>query len=124
VGKPEEYLKARILGSRRNISGIITLGERRAGSFTSLESANKLVNSTLSTNSTDIDNFVAGRFPAVLPFKYVHADFDSPTGYEAFAPNERTQARMRTTYGVTAYIVRDGSERGYRIHSAWPTNRD
>lgn len=31
VGKPEEYLKARILGSRTNIAGILSFGEVRAG---------------------------------------------------------------------------------------------
>jgi hypothetical protein len=51
VAKPEEYLKARILGSRRNIAGIVTFGEARAGSFTSLGAANKLVNSTLARPS-------------------------------------------------------------------------
>ncbi len=50
VAKPEECLKARILGSRTNIAGIVTFGEARAGSFTSIEATNKLVNSTISQN--------------------------------------------------------------------------
>jgi len=54
VNKPEEYLKTRILGSRRNIPFIVSTGEKRAGSFTSLEAANKLVNSALSQNQQGI----------------------------------------------------------------------
>lgn len=125
VGKPDEYLKARVLGSRVNLLGIATVGERRAGSFTSLEAANKLINSTLSQNNDKIDAFVERRFPSVLPFMNIFADFDSPTGYEAYAPNDRAQPRMRPTYGVTVHIRRTtASEKGYYVHSAWPTNRD
>ena len=118
-------MKARIVGSRTNVAGIFTVGERRAGSFTSLEAANKLINSTLAQNGNRVDAFAAGRFPPSLPFMFVFADFDSPTGYEAFAPNDRAQPRMRPTYGVTVFIRRtSASEKGYYVHSAWPTNRD
>ena len=55
VGKSEDYLKARVVGSRTNVAGIFTVGERRAGSFTSLEAANKLINSTLSQNGSRVD---------------------------------------------------------------------
>ncbi len=54
VNEPEEYLKARVLGSRRNIPFIVSYGEMRAGSFTSLEAANKLANGTLSQNRVAI----------------------------------------------------------------------
>jgi HK97 family phage portal protein len=125
VNKPEEYLKARILGSRRNIPLIASYGEKRAGSFTSLEAANKLVNSTISQNQARIDAFVQGRIPMSLPFMYAHADLDAPTGYEAYAPNHRARPTMRTTYGVTVHIIRsDRSPRGYYVLRAWPTNRD
>ena len=125
VNKPDEYLKARVLGNRVNIPLLGGAGEKRAGSFTSLEAANKLVNSTLSQNQERIDAFVQGRFPLSLPFMYVHADFDSPTGYEAYAPNDRSQPTMRTTYGVTALLIRtDRSEKGYYVLKAYPVNRD
>jgi hypothetical protein len=71
VNKSEEYLKARILGNRSNIPYIASWGEKRAGSFSSVEAANKLVNSTLSQNQDKIDAFVEGRFPFSLPFMYV-----------------------------------------------------
>lgn len=125
VGKSEEYLKARIVGGRTIVAGIFTVGERRAGSFTSLEAANKLINSPLAQNGNRVEAFAAGRFPLSLPIMFVFADFDSPTGYEAFAPNDRSQPRMRPTYGVTVFIRRTmASEKGYYVHSAWPTNRD
>lgn len=125
VGKTEEYLKARILNSRTNLAGIITIGERRAGSFSSLEAANKLVNSTLAQNREKVKAFVERRFPSVLNFMIVFADFDSPTGYEAYASNDRSLPRMRATSGVTVHIRRTAeSEKGYYVYSAWPANRD
>ncbi len=60
-------------------------------------------------NGSRVDAFAAGQFPRSLPFMFVFADFDSPTGYEAFAPNDRAQPRMRATYG------------SYSVH---PTNHD
>lgn len=125
VNKSEDFLKARVLGSRRNIAGILTIGEKRAGSFTSLETANKLVNSTLSQNGTRVEAFIQGSNPLTLPFVYLFADFESPTGYEAYAPNERSQPIIRPTYGVTVHIIRtDQNDRGYYVLRAWPSNRD
>ena len=125
VAKPEDYLKARILGSRTNIAGIVTFGEARAGSFTSLEAANKLVNSIFSQNQEKVDAFVEGRFPSSLPFMLLFAQFDSPTGYEAYARNPRTQPVMRSTSGVTVLILRsDRTDKGYYVETAWPMNED
>lgn len=108
-----------------NIPLIGSVGEKRAGSFTSLEAANKLINSTLSQNREQIGAFVEGRYPFLLPIMDLHADYDAPTGYEAYAPNERTEPTMRPTYGVTVRIIRsDRSQKGYYVRSAWPTNRD
>ena len=125
VAKPEEYLKARILGSRTNIAGIVTFGEARAGSFTSIEAANKLVNSTLAQNQDKVDAFVEGRFPSVLPFMFLFGQFDSATGYEAYARNPRSQPIMRDTSGVTILIRRTNrADKGYYVETAWPMNED
>lgn len=125
VGKSEEYLKARIISSRTSIAGILSFGMRRAGSFTSIEAANKLVNSTLAQNSSKVEEFVAGGLTSALPFKFLFADFDSPTGYEAYAPNDRALPHMRPTYGVTVLIRRtQASAKGYYVHSSWPSNKD
>jgi HK97 family phage portal protein len=125
VKKPDQYLKARILNSRRNIPFIGGWGEKRAGSFTSLEAANKLVNSTLAQNKAALDGFVERRFPYVLDFMYLHADFGSSTGYEAYSPDQKTSPVIRPANGVTVHVVRsETSKKGYRVLRAWPTNRD
>jgi Bacterial CdiA-CT RNAse A domain len=124
INKPDEYLKARVTGSRTNIAGIVTVGEKRAGSFTSVEAANKLVNSTISQNQTSVDAFVKGSFPNNLPYKFVHAEFSSPTGYEAYARDHRSSPVMRDAYGVTVLLRRATGGRGYYVHSAWPRNND
>lgn len=125
IGKTEEYLKARILGSRRNIPYIGGFGERRAGSFTSVEAANKLINSMLAINKPTLDAFAERRVPMVLPFVYLTAHFSSPTGYEAYSPNDRAQPVMRATMGVMVHVVRTNkSARGWRVQRAWPINED
>jgi Bacterial CdiA-CT RNAse A domain len=127
VGKPDQYLKARILQNRANIAGIFGFGEKRAGSFTSLEAANKLVNSTMSSpeNVLKIQNFVGNTSVLRLPFQYVFKNFKTPTGYEAYSPETGYQPIMRSTYGVTIRLQRSTSDpRGYYVHSAWPMNED
>ena len=94
---------------------------------TSIEWVNSadLSDNTFPDPTVRLPGEAAGQFPRSLPFMFVFADFDSPTGYEAFAPNNRAQPRMRATYGVTVFIRRTTtSEKGYYVHSAWPTNRD
>jgi hypothetical protein len=65
VNKPDEYLKARVLGNRVNIPLLGGAGEKRAGSFTSLEAANKLVNSTLSQKPREDRRLRAGALSTV-----------------------------------------------------------
>lgn len=68
VCKSEQYLKARILGSRTNIAQIFSFGEMRAGSFPSIEAANKLVNSTIAENSATVDAFKSVILHTPSPF--------------------------------------------------------
>jgi len=84
VNKPDEYLTARILRNRVNIPWIGGGGEKRAGSFTSLEAANKLVNATIADpiNQQNIKAFVARGFWHLLNVQYLYKAFDRPTGYE------------------------------------------
>ena len=125
VAKPEAYLKARLTGSRTNIPFIGTSGERRAGSFTSEEAANKLVNSTISQNANKIEAFKEGKFPHLFPFIYIFGEFSSPTGYEAYVATDNQLPRMQTTYAVTVRLRRSSTqEKGYFVHSAWPMNND
>ncbi len=126
IGKSEQYLQGKLLESRYNIGGRIFYGRKRYGSFPSLEAANKLVNSTISQNlAAKIEPFVRGDFLFSLPVLYVFGDFTSPTGYEAHAPNNRSQPAIRPTYSVTVRLVRSATHpRGYYVNSAWPSNSD
>jgi hypothetical protein len=121
VGKSEYYVLGRVrreaLEAERNgfAEGL------RVGSFPSLESANKLVNSTLADNKALVDQVANG----MLPRKTVNKEFSSVTGFEAYAHNERSQPYIRNTTGVSVVIVRDGSvAKGYRVDTAFPINFD
>ena len=128
VAKPKEYLLARILQNRTNIpmlGYVIQRRELRAGSFQSLESANKLVNSTISQNQSVIDGFLAESGWFARNQVELDAQFKRPTVYEAYAKNPDSQPFIRDTYGVTVRIARDPSiPKGYFVISAWPSSED
>jgi len=91
----------------------------RVGSFSSLDAANKLVNATLAQNRDLVDKVAGG----LLPRETLNARFGSPTGYEAYAPNERSQPYLRDTYGGTVVIDRDARvAKGFRVVTAFPGN--
>jgi hypothetical protein len=120
VGKSEAYLKTEVqerawekVERGEDIKGL------RVGSFTSLDSATKLVNSTLSQNRESVDRVARGETPKDT----VTTTFESPTGYEAFLPSPHSIPYMRDTYGVGVIIVHDPrTSRGYRVQTAYPTN--
>jgi hypothetical protein len=122
VGKEPEFLFARVreralLASER---GDVAEG-LRVGSFSSLESANKLVNSTLARNRAVVDQVASGARPRAN----VDAEFGSVTGQEAYARNERSQPYIRETYGVRVVIVPDRrAPKRFRVETAFPTNFD
>jgi Phage portal protein/Bacterial CdiA-CT RNAse A domain len=87
------------------------------GSFTSLDAATKLVNSTLSDNADKVSRVTRGE----LPFAIVEKRFESPTGYEAYLDRRNAQPYQRDTYGVRVFILRDtSSSRGYHVRTAFP----
>lgn len=93
----------------------------RQGSFSSMEAANKLVNSTIAQNPDKIDRIIRG----VSPKEELDASFAAPTGYEAYGRNARSQVVIRDTYGVRVVVVPSSSSpRGYRVDSAFPRNSD
>jgi hypothetical protein len=105
--------QAEVIDKRRFADGLAV------GSFTSLDSATRLVNSTLAQNRTIVDQVASG----ALPVKRVEAQFGSVTGYEAYAPTERSQPYMRDTYGVGVVIRHDPlSGKGFGVISAFPRN--
>lgn len=119
VGKSPEALLERVRREALIADRFGSADELRAGSFTSLEAANKLVNSTIASNGAKIALVVSG----ASPVEVLRQEFSSTTGYEAFARTERSQPYIRGTTGVSVVIVRDASStKGYRIQSAFPTN--
>jgi hypothetical protein len=119
VGKSDEYLLNRIQSSR--IHGLfVAAGLQAAGTFPSLDAANKLVSSTLADSETEIAKYLASNRNSPLAIdKY----FASPTGREAYANSGRSAPYMRDTTGVRAVIRRDPStSRGYSIVTAFPVN--
>jgi hypothetical protein len=120
VGKSDSYLKTELQEMARKrqerdeeVKGL------RVGSFTSLDSATKLVNSTLSQNSEVVNRVARGEEAR----DSVSAIFDSPTGYEAYLPGPYSIPYMRDTYGVGVVIVHDPrTSRGYRVQTAYPRN--
>jgi hypothetical protein len=120
VGKSDENLKQRSARTRTSV-GPIGFWKPRIGSFHSLSAANRLVNSALSQNAALVEEVVKGGREAAI----LEAWFDTPTGKEAFAPKFNSSTTIRETFGVRILIRHDGaSPRGFRIFTAFPTNRD
>jgi hypothetical protein len=118
VGKSEAYLKTEVQEMAR---AMVERDEDprgvRLGSFTSLQSATRLVSSTLAQNRDVVDEVIRGQRGGAE----VDAIFDSPTGYEAYLPRPQSIPYKRDTYGVRVVIARDpGSSRGYSVLTAFP----
>jgi hypothetical protein len=114
VGKSDSYLLARVRGERGP-----ALVRKRAGSFPSVEAATKLVSSTIARNQETVDRISRG----ALSGAFITAEFDTPTGREAFAPSEHAEPYMRETYGVGVVIEHDPDSReGFVVYSAYPRN--
>lgn len=94
---------------------------KRIGSFTDMAAANRLVNATLLRNRDRVDRVAEGK----SSLEELDAIFEEPTGKEAFAPDEQTDARIRLTWGVRVVIVNDHRTwRGYHVITAFPRNFD
>jgi hypothetical protein len=116
--KSRDYVleRAREIAERARRLGDMFEG-LRIGSFSSLEAANKLVNSTLAQNQTVVDQVAQG----AVRRDEVEARFGSPTGYEAYVRTTHAQPELRDTYGVRVVIGHDPfAARGYRIITAYP----
>ena len=118
VGRTYDDLKSR---ARENAQNILDRGDdfrgARVGSFTSVQSANRLVNSTISDNQDKIDQGIRDGEPKVL----ISKRFKSPTGYEAYLARANAEPVIRNTFSVEVLIRPDpGSARGWRVHTAYP----
>ena len=118
AGMTYDYLKSR---ARDNAQNILDRGDdfrgASVGSFTSVQSANRLVNSTISDNQDKIDRAMRDGEPFVL----ISKSFKSPTGYEAYLARANAEPVIRNTFSVEVLIRPDpGSARGWRVHTAYP----
>ena len=112
--------EALVAQARENFDRNPNARESRSGSFSSLEAATKLVNSTLAQNRDMVDRVATGELPRTIVF----AQFSSVTGIEAVIPRIHSQPYFRETYGVGVIIVHDQfSSHGYRVLTAFPNNR-
>jgi Bacterial CdiA-CT RNAse A domain len=93
--------------------------DMRESSFSSLEAANKLVNVTISEHPDQVNRVVSG----LSPKETLHSEFETPTGFEAYAKNETSRITLSDTYAVRVVIVPDGRvAKGFRVDTAFPTN--
>jgi hypothetical protein len=95
------------------------------GSFASLGSAGKLINSTLADNQEIVDRVAASKDERgdALRGATIEKTFQQPTGYEAYAPNARSKAEIRDTYSVKVVIRHDDKmKNGYQILTSFPFN--
>ena len=116
VGKSDSYLLDRTRTEAANDS-FSPRYQYRAGSFTSLESATRLVNSTLSQNAAIVDEVASGARGGAQLESY----FASVTGREAFKPNSRAISYMRDTYGVLVVIARNPfTAKGFDVLTSFP----
>lgn len=95
------------------------------GSFTSLRSANQLVNSTL-TEPNNVETVAAVAEGRIRTYKEIDSEtpFRSPTGYEAFRSSPYQQPTIRPTNAVRVVIAHDPTlTRGYRVHTAFPITK-
>ena len=120
VGKSDDYLLYR-MNTEVYDYGIFETPLNFASTFPSLGAANKLVNSTLSQNSTFVDDVAAGNY-GNNPVEVI-SHFESPTGRQAFRTSDNSQPRLRNVFGVLVVIKYDPSvPKGFYIKTAYPTN--
>jgi hypothetical protein len=112
------YLKSRAQDeARRTLERGDDFEGFSVGSFTSVQSANRLVNSTISDNQDKVDQVGRGEQSSAS----ISKRFSSPTGYEAYLSRAHAEPYIRDTFGVKVIIQRDlGSTRGWPVQTAYP----
>ena len=121
MAKSEDYLIGRS-EARRIKFGRIDEWEA-FGSFTSLQSAGKLVNSTISANREIVDRVAVSKDQGGLDQTEIEKVFVQPTGYESYAPSGGAKFQIRKTYSVKVVIRHDENMKsGYRVVTSFPYN--
>jgi hypothetical protein len=119
VGKSDTELLVQMVKKTWR-SPLISLHDRREGSFDSIDIANDLVSRALDApeNAAKVADIANGtvRIPRLITF-----DIGSVTGRELYLPDPDSQPYMRETDGVGVVIRYDPTRpRGYRIITAYP----
>ncbi len=121
VAKSEDYLIRRSEASRVKI-GRSDRWEA-FGSFTSLQSAGKLVNSMIADNQEIVDQVAASKDQGGLDEAVIEKAFVQPTGYESYAPSGGAKFQIRDTFSVKVIIRHDETMKsGYRVVTSFPFN--
>ncbi|MGJ0510410.1 MAG: RNase A-like domain-containing protein [Methylocystis sp.] len=120
VGKGQEYLVRRIRESAWG-TRLAGGGYSRAGTFSSLGAANKLINSVLAEHRSLVEQVISGASRKQIR---LNKWFASPTGFEAFTDrpwDPSAPIAIRDTYGAAVVIVKNpNTERGFSIVTAFP----
>lgn len=121
MGKTDNQLRDRIRNSYKEHWGGWAESDTRAGSFSSVEAANKLINSVLAKNASIVEDVISGRITRSVLLK---AFFDPPTGREAYVltPWKRNASVFfRNTHGAAVLITQDKkAKKGYSVITAFP----
>ena len=115
VGKSDDELFEKVRRSQWRTL-FFNGGDKRDGSFSSIDSANSLVNDTIEENRSKVDLVASGS----LDRAFIKKEFGYKTGREAYS-SDGGVVYMRDTYGVGVYLTHDpNSPRGFRIRTAYP----
>lgn len=125
VGKSDLFLRNRM--SQKVRVGMFSVYKKGHSTFTSLESANRLVSSTLATGVSARGESFASFMASDRSEVVLHQRFSAPTGRVAyregsFSWNKPAPVGMYTGYGVTVVARKsDLMPDGFVIHTAYPT---
>lgn len=120
VGKSDEEL-LNVLRRNYIVGAAADWFQQAEGSFADIPSAWSFVNRVLEENPAEVDKVAKGRHPDAV----LQSRFCGVTGKEAFRPDCYVAPLIRDTHCVCVVIkAAVGTERGYRIHTAFPTSQD
>ncbi|MCG8482186.1 MAG: hypothetical protein MJA31_02665, partial [Clostridia bacterium] len=119
VGKKEATLKAVVRAPRKFWGPMVSTERKQHGSFKSLSSAQKLVNSTITQNQDQVKLVASGKRRRV----YIKKTFNSKTGIEARKMGPNGKIVIRNTYEVAVVLIHTPDmPGGFIVLTAYPLN--